>query len=785
MQRSRFAKTVALPAWTVAMCILSQIPYQMVWRGLSTFPYDAFTTFDPWFVGQLAKLRAGEGLLNLYQDEVPFDIWPSYFFSGLVRQIFFFLQANSAVGHALVQAVHSVLLVPAVALLLRSVRVPWQYGVVGGLVFTLSGIHLSLSQHVLAHEALLYLVLSLWALRELVTGWPCHDLVQRIAWFGFSGVVLVSLVRVHHEAILYVLPLAGWTLGHLIVLYRGSGWQAAWRVGSQLAVLAALVAVASVPMLVSAYELSLVNKTQIASYGDLGHYFSDTRAFFMSLVLPGFAGGNAPTMPLPFGFHQEATLSYVFFGTLTLPLLVVVLVSWWRSGQRAAAVVLASMFVIVLGYTVGAGSPVHLALCALFPFLIKIGHNYYGFHLVYLLGAFAVAEGLRIVVERRGLALLAGTLTLQASVLLYFSAQAIAAGGWGLDGSFEAFHAMLSRDLRWHAAVVVAVVGGWGFARLFWQSRQTGDSLVHPLGWVWPHAIALMAMTTLIAADLQRPAIGAHFLPGSAWVSWATSPLGGFNPSREVRRFLNEQQAHTSRPLRVLPIFPRGGGWQGNALMATDMHLVGTPGDSGGNRYVEAWLSLAPDPSRVLALVDRFGVDAVWVARWGVDDWRAAVVASGLARVFSSPYGGDVYMRRPSASGAVFAPGPNEVPWGVTVSKLGMDEGLITRSWRFRTTPRLIPQQGWISLPLMWHAGYAIDLPDGQPAQYGHDRDGRLMVRAGGQRGEFVVRYPSAPLAWLVAAAASVYLGLLAMMLGAGATMIRRRWGTQQPASAP
>jgi hypothetical protein len=142
-------------------------------------------------------------------------------------------------------------------------------------------------------------------------------------------------------------------------------------------------------------------------------------------------------------------------------------------------------------------------------------------------------------------------------------------------------------------------------------------------------------------------------------------------------------------------------------------------------------------------------------------------------------------MRRPSASGAVFAPGPNEVPWGVTVSKLGMDEGLITRSWRFRTTPRLIPQQGWISLPLMWHAGYAIDLPDGQPAQYGHDRDGRLMVRAGGQRGEFVVRYPSAPLAWLVAAAASVYLGLLAMMLGAGATMIRRRWGTQQPASAP
>lgn len=770
---------LALSAWTVVICVVSQIPYQLVWRGLSTFPYDAFTTFNPWFVGQLAELRGGEGLLNLYQDEIPFDIWPSYFFSGVVRQAFFFLQSNSAVGHAMVQAVHSVLLVPATALLLRSFRVPWQYGVVGGLVFSISGIHLSLSQHVLAHEALLYLVLSLWGVRELVRGWPRQDLAARLGWLSFSGVVTVSLVRVHHEAILYLLPLAGWAAGHLLALNRAAGWPSAVRAGSSLFGLGVLVAVASAPMLVSAYELSLINKTLIVSYDQLGAYFSDPRVFFLSLVLPGFSGGNAPTMPLPFSFHQEATLSYVFFGTFTLPFLGVVLRTWWLEGRRAGAVVLATTFIVVLGYTMGAGSPIHLALCTLFPFLVKIAHNYYGFHLLYLLGAFAVAEGLRIVVERRSVTMLMALLLMQASVVLYFAWRATTDGGWNLDGSFDAFRAMLARDVRWHVALVAILAAAWIFTRLpirGWRlPEHAAGSPVQRRG----DAILLVALTVLVGADLVRPAVGAHFLPSATWVSWATSPLGGFNPSVEVRRFLNTQQASMDRPLRVLPIFPRGGGWQGNALMATDMHLVGTPGDSGGNRHVEAWLAMPPDPNRLIAFIDRFGVDAIWVSRWGVDDWGAAVNASGLMKVFSSPYGGDVYMRRPDAAPAPPVSGDGLPPWNSAIVDADGEQDLITRYWRFRANPQVAMHgdpRRWLPLPLMWHAGYGIESPNGEAIDYERDQSGRVVVRAEALRGGVIVRYPNVALAWFVAASALVYLGLVLALLCVAVRLLPRAW---------
>ena len=117
---------LGLLLWMTTLCVVSQIPYQLVWQGLSTFPYDAFTTFNPWFVGQLAELRGGEGILALYQDEVPFDVWPSYVFTGIVRQLFAVVQANTAIGHALVQASHVVLMVPAIALLCRSLGVPWR-----------------------------------------------------------------------------------------------------------------------------------------------------------------------------------------------------------------------------------------------------------------------------------------------------------------------------------------------------------------------------------------------------------------------------------------------------------------------------------------------------------------------------------------------------------------------------------------------------------------------------------------------------------------------------------
>lgn len=778
MQLPSRTTVLGLWLWTIVLCLASQIPYYLVWRGHSTFPYDAFTTFNPWFVGQLAELRAGEGLLGLYQDEVPFDVWPSYFFTGILRQLSSLWQANTAIGHALVQAVHVVLMVPATALLCGSFGVPWRYGVVGGLVFTLAGIHVSLAHHVLAHEALLYLVLSLYCLRETVLGWNRFVAARRAAMFALTGIVTISLVRVHHEAVLYLIPLTAWAIGHLFALRQRSGGGAVVRAAVAISGLGILVALASVPMLVTTYELSLVNKTAINSYEELGPYFSDTRAFFASLVLPGFSGGNAATMPVAFGFHQEATLSYVFFGTLTLPLFVVVLGTWWREGRNVSTAVLAATVVIVLGYTIGAGSPIHRLLCILFPFLIKIGHNYYGLHLLYLLAAFVVAEGMRIVIEQGRYRFLACVAFIQACLVLYLAHKAVQGAGWGLDGSLEAFGKTVANDVRWHVVLMamLAVLAVVACVRIGGHTilRRVGARF----GGERSKGLVLVVLTMMIGADMLRPVATAHFLPNANWVAWGTSPLGGFNPSREIRRFLNAQQLTQQRPLRIVPIFPKGGGWQGNALMATDMHLVGMPGDSGGNRHIEAWLSQGPDAARIMQFIDRFGVDAVWVSRWGVEDWAATLAATPLVKVYSSAYGGDVYMRPDAKAELALANGDGlQLPWRNGNGQPMVEQGIVTRTWRFKLPAFAPGASRQVRLPLMWHAGYGIKIGS-ESVPFQSSADGTVLItmpaQAAAQSSELVVRYPNMPIAVLMMLAASIYVGLLVMLAWACWMMFRK-----------
>lgn len=788
------ARLAGLVLWTLVLCFVSQIPYALVWRGISTFPYDAFTTFNPWLVGQLAELRAGHGVFALYQDEVPFDIWPSYAFTGVLRQVFALFQPNSAVGHAVVQAVHVVLMVPAIALLYRSFGVPWRYGTVGGLVFTLVGIHVSLAHHVLAHEALLYLALALICIRALLRGWADSTGLRRAALFASTGIVVCSLVRVHHEAILYLIPLAAWALGHLVALRQRSGIGVAFRAAFCIGALGVLVGLASVPMLVSTYELSLINKTSIESYEQLGPYFSDPRAFFASLVLPSFSGGNSPTLPGTFSFRQEATLSYVFLGTLSLPLLVVVVATWWRDGRKAGACVLAATAVVTAGYALGVGSPIHRALSTVFPFLVNIGHNYYGLHLLYLVAAFSTAEGLHLVIPRRRFQLLAAATALQLVLAAMWFRAAGERAGWGPEGSLRDFLEAVGGDLRWHvvvAAVVVAAAIATGIHRGQRSKLAEADAGCHAGHNEW---ILLVPLVALVAMDLLRPVYGAHFLPNAKWVEWGTSPLGGFNPSRDIRSYLQGRQRGQRQPLRILPIFPRGGGWQGNALMATDMHLVGMPGDSGGNRYVEAWLAKGPDAERLMEFVRRFGVDAVWVSRWGVDEWAAAVRDTPLVKVYSSPYGGDVYMRRPSEVERPGVAGVTvQLPWHPpAVKQPAVEQGWVTRTWRFNLPPLppASPAPRLVDLPLMWHAAYGIEL-DGVAARPRRSPDGTLVIELPGNavaHRSVIVRYPSLPIAVLVWLAVGIYTALLAILSWSTLLLLRRRAsrGTTKPdSSAP
>lgn len=750
--------------WTAFVCLLSQAPYRHIWSGKFTFVYDAYTTFSPWNVSRLKDLRAGDGLLKIFQENLPSDVWPSYFFSGLLRQTAALVQPNTASAHAIVQALHALLLVPAVGLLFRSFGVPFRYGVVGGLVYALSGIHVSLSQHVLSHEALLYLVLSLWSLRELVLLAQDAPRGRCLGWAAFVGLMLASLVRVHHEAVLYVVPIAAWVIVHLWRVAARDGLRTLPRRIGILSAIGVLVAVSAVPMLITAFEMSITNKTLIHSYDDLGPYFPHMRAFLLGLSLHNFTGGAFPAMPAPFSFGQEITLSYVFAGSLSAALLAMFVATLLKDGRRREAWTIIITTVLLLGYTFGVGSPIHRALCTVFPFLVPIAHNYYGLHLLYLVTAFGVAGGIHLLAQGRGWTLFASLQVLVAAAVLYFMLRASAQGGPGVQGSIADFEMALQLDSRWLALCTTAIVACAAGYHLL--ARRAAARISPPmLG-----SIVLVALTGIVAVDLLKPAVNAHFVPTSGWIAWERDPLGGFNPSKPITEFFAVQPRRDGHAIRVLPIFPKPGGWQSNALLPQPVKLLHMPSDTGGNRVISARLDHEPSTDAVRSLIADFGVDAFWVSRWGMEPWAAVLEQSpALVLAKSAEYGGDVYFvdagkidTRQRVSGNHWI-----VPWQDPT--MTSEQGLVARHWNFP----LDPAQGSIGrtrtpvqLPLMWHAAYSVK-QGGKRLKFTTDDLGRLLALGVDLNGgPLVVQYPSRPLSALVVMAALAYLLLLGAWLG-------------------
>lgn len=780
---SLIRSNIGMILWTAFICALSQLPYRHVWCGKFTFVYDAYTTFSPWNISRLKDLRAGDGLLKIFQENLPSDVWPSYFFSGLLRQMAALVQPNTASAHAIVQALHALLLVPAVGLLFRSFGVPFRYGIVGGLVYALSGIHVSLSQHVLSHEALLYLVLSLWGLRELVLLAQDSPRGRRLGWAAFVGLMLASLVRVHHEAVLYVVPITAWVIMHLWQVGARDGLRTLpGRIGT-LAVVGVLVAISAVPMLITAFEMSITNKTLIHRYDDLGPYFPHVRALLLGLSLHNFTGGAFPAMPAPFSFGQEITLSYVFAGSLSTALLTMFVATLLKNGRRREAWTIIITTVLLLGYTFGVGSPIHRALCTIFPFLVPIAHNYYGLHLLYLVTAFGVAGGIHLLAQGRGWSLFTSLQVLVTVAVLYFMLRASAQGGPGVQGSMADFEMALQLDSRWltlcTVAVIACAIGHWLLSRRV-ASRISPSML---------GSVVLVALSGIVAVDLLKPAANAHFVPTQGWIAWERDPLGGFNPSKPVIEFFAGQPRRDGHAIRVLPIFPKPGGWQSNALLPQPVKLLHMPSDTGGNRVISARLDREPSTAAVRSLIGDFGVDAFWVSRWGMEPWAAVLAQSpDLALAKSAEYGGDVYFvdytrvdTRQRASGNHWI-----VPWQDPA--MTSEQGLVARHWNFP----LNPPQGEagqarmsVQLPLMWHAAYAVE-QGGRRLKFTTDDLGRLLaLDVDLKGGPLAVQYPSRPLSMLVVVAALAYLVLLGAWLGSMGHAALVHWRPREAPRAP
>lgn len=758
--------------WVLFVCLLSQLPFRYVWTGRFTFVYDAYTTFSAWNVAKLADLRTGSGAFKLYQDNLPTDLWPSYFFSTLVRQLAAVVQPNTPIAHALVQAIHALLLVPAVGLLFRSLGVPFRYGIIGGLVYGLAGIHVSLSQHVLSHEALLYLVLSLWSLRELILA-P-HDTPRRsmALWTAFSSLALISLVRVHHEAILYVLPLAAWTAVHLGILHSRDRRLLGPRIAG-LAVVGVLVVASSAPMLITAYEMSLTNKTLIHGYDDLGPYFPGLRTFFLALSLRNFTGAAFGAWPGPFRLGEDGTLFYVFTGSLTAALLITVIVAMWTQGRRREALTIVASTILLVGYTIGAGSPIHRLLCWVFPFLVKIGHNYYGLHLLYLIGAFGVASGIHLLAQGRHWRTFVLAQVGIVVAVLYFALRASVQGGPGVSGSLADFGMSLQVDSRWLALCTIAAFACGLVVLLCRRLDPTVQDKAIGL-------VVLIGLGGIVAVDMLRPTVRAHFVPSGHWVRWEKTPLGGFNASRPIVDFLEQATRGSEERLRVLPIFPKPGGWQSNALLPLNVKLLHMPADSGGNRAISMRLNDTPSPEAVQALADDFGVDAFWVSRWLMEGWSEALSKTPtLQLVKSAEYGGDLYLVEQAAmKRAQYRSSEGwVVPWhdaGKTTR-----QGLVARKWLFPLSGTDTAGAGpmAVRLPLMWHAAYSVEQA-GKRLAFSADDLGRLRVEnVDLSAGPLSVQYPGRALSWAVGLSAFIYLALVAVLAALLLLSMAARWG--------
>lgn len=743
-------------AWVAFLCVLSQVPFRWVWRGQATFPYDGTTTFPFWNVSRLGALRSGEGFLSFFQVGVPFEVWPSYFFTGLVRQFAALVQPNTGSAHAMVQALHGALLVPAVALLFRSFGLPVRYGAIGGLVYALAGIHFSVTQHVYSYEALVYLVLSLWGIRELALGAATRTRAGSLLALLGCGLALTSLVRVHHEAIIYMPPMFVWTLYHLWVAHSRYGFGSVKKAALYFAGLAIFVAICSVPMLMVTYDLSVTNKTQPHTYETLAPYFSDPRVFGLAFALPEFAGEMSGPSTL-FSFGTDSTLSYTFIGTLSVALYATVLGLRARDRRWKDVAVLSILPVILLSYTFGPGNVLHRAITYVFPFLVGIGHSFFGLHLFYLLVGFGVAEGIRQLASGRGWRLFLGVQACFLAAVMYLCIRAIAQAGygWGFSGSLNGFAAAIQDGTRNAAQISLAAAAVLAISIL--AGRYAPRAYRH----LAPALVVLLGFSSLVAFDLVRPTLGARLTPE------------GMNdaPAQEIAAYVGRTLAN--RPSNVAQRAFVVGGWRANALLPLNVDLIQMPGDSGGNKYVTRYAALPPSEELVTTFIQQYGATLFWAER-GLDDWHRVLAASPqLVHGFHSEWGGDVYWVK-QQPGSAHGNGSAFV-WnspGVVV-----DQGIVQRTWKFPVTKA----SGETSLPLMWHPGYRIVTREGDKLEYVADDFGRVKVKLDAPAA-IIAEYPNRILTFLVWLSAIAYTAWLVAFLALALRHARASWSRFRPA---
>jgi hypothetical protein len=584
---------------------VSQLPYRRVWLYGSTFAYDAPSDFYPVFSYLLDELLAGRGILSVNHEILGNAPLLSYVYQPFIQVLGSLLLPNDYSSFAHLQAFHSALTFVAFVVLVRSFGVSLAAASGGALVFTLAGIHLSLSQHVLGHETLFYVVMLLFVLRVLVFRFEELNGWKRAGFALAAAFLAVNAARMPADAVSYFIPIVGWVVGHLYFAVRANRLRLGVQVATTLAAIVVVTIVASVPQLLVFAEMKDLNTTLVSSYAETGRYFEDGRVFFGSLVFPNINGSTPLAAGLGFRLSTDPTLAYIFGGTIALYLALVATVMLLREGKRGQAVVGIGTVTLSLGFAFGVGSPIHYFLTQVFPPLGMLHHYYYGMHIFYLavgvLAAFGLDFASRLTKSDHKAFVLWPAALISIGVLCLWRlllSQPVA----GLIGNIRLFELVTQVD----------VLRGL----LFIAAAASAVLLLRRA----PHAMRQMALpvlVTLIAVEMMLPVWRAHFVPGSKF------------PMERAKYFQGSDSGAAEAILRRLEIEGSNKelAWRRPRVLGIDIHHFGNlpmlmgmnplrGGGTQGNRGIDANIARLKDPGlqseEKCSVLAQLGSDYVW-----------------------------------------------------------------------------------------------------------------------------------------------------------------------------
>ncbi|MCS7092165.1 MAG: hypothetical protein NZM26_02340 [Patescibacteria group bacterium] len=360
------------------------------------FPYDSFTTYYNWYDYQVAQIFKGN-LFSIHQDVFPQTIHVLYVFNHPLRAIAILTGKVGPKWHAFLQSISYIASFLALSILLKSLVRSATIAILCSTVFHLSGIILGLSQHTQEFEAYYSLFLSLFFLHKMLKSDKKRVFINLVLFTYFSS----RAVLWYHE--LFFFPLFYCSFLLFLCLYHKRYGRLIWAKKNLLLISAFIVLILSAFTMVVAYEMSLINKTQVGldgiNYGFPAHtpLYTFFSLFFKSI---NYGGVVYTKNYKDFVIKADPTITYNYVGLV--PLFSVSVLVFSKKNKLVKPLTIALMLCIFwFLFSLGSNFKVFYEIVALInPVILKMRHSYYGLKFLYFFLALSAAFSLKIFLSK-------------------------------------------------------------------------------------------------------------------------------------------------------------------------------------------------------------------------------------------------------------------------------------------------------------------------------------------------------------------------------------------------